>query len=231
MTKFSHQTLQHKEEERIILPIFRKFGLSIESADFKDSPDVRFVLPDGTRIGAEITQYISSQNKQISAAIDDVLLDYNAHLSSLTSLRYQVNVCFRWKTPREMKNLKKHKDQIFKEIDSFIPGHLKLENLEFIEYAHFYHFQDLDNFTGQMGAWWDEQIDEDQIVKTISKKESKLAQYKQNVNNVDEFWLVIYADYSERTDITQYVPNKVIKSGFDHIYLCEASSDTVIQII
>lgn len=222
----THKDWQEYEEYNIVRPIVEELGLSHDSVLSADKPDIRLSLGDAHYVGIEVTQYIATNNKRADQAVSDLFLEYNDHLRTITDIEYQVSVMFRNLEYPTQKHIKKYKEQIFREIDSFLPGSIPLSNTSFVEEACFYPSPGVPNFTGILAVFENIDVDEKNLFATIKVKERKLLQYKQDGLNKDleEYWLAIYFATEEKTDFWDYQLPKGFHSTFDRIYLVELTN-------
>lgn len=219
--KHNNQYWQQKEEKFIIDPLLDRLNIPKNDRHYSDRPDVWISL-DGKKIGIEITQIKLRKNLETQAALYKLFEEYNKHFATITKDTYQIYVTFfDVDYPNDVK-LSKHNEEIFKEIDSFIPGHTPDPKRKFIEHASFYPSPNCDTFTSEVVVLESEYLKIEDLLACIAKKENKLINYKSE-HHYDEYWLVVNFPFIEQTDFRRFKA-PIIDSAYNRIYLVEIGS-------
>lgn len=210
------------EEKHIVLPMLKDLGYSEDNLEPGDRPDVKVSLGDGKKLGIEVTHYTITDNKRIIPVLHDILDGYSEHLSQITSLQYQIGVYF-WgvEYPNE-KHLKQYREEIYQEIDSFIPGHEQnLIHRKFIEDVIFCPSPGTPTHASEVVALEGGEVVEEVLLNKIREKETKLVKYKKDSknNDVQQYWLVIYFATEEKTDFRKYTLPEDFQTTYDRIFL------------
>lgn len=217
----NHQYWQQKEEKGIIDSFLDEIDIPPYSRHYSDKPDV-WVDMDNRKIGIEITQIKATDNIKTQAALYKIFEEYNQHIAKITTETYQISVLFQNVDYPNDVNLRLHKEEIFKEIDSFIPGHKPIFKRKFIDEALFIPSPGIDTFTSEVVVLESKDLKTKDLLECIAKKESKLKNYK-HLTNYDEYWLVINFPFIEQTDFRKFEATN-INSEYNRIYLVEIGS-------
>ncbi|MBQ0089286.1 MAG: hypothetical protein KBT27_08135 [Prevotellaceae bacterium] len=222
----THIEWQEYEESFVVMPILNKLGLSCDAISTeRDKPDIQITLNDKKLIGLEVTQYVVTRNKETQEVLYKLFKEYSeTHLPGITSATYQIFVMFLGIDFPTGVNIKLHKDEIFGEIDSFLPGRERVNVTKYIEEATFYPSPNIPNYTSEVVALVNIEVNEKYLLSRIREKENKLVSYKQNPKNknVSEYWLAINVAFEENTDFRTYQLPDSFVSDYSRIYLVKS---------
>ena len=212
--------------------LFIQAGKVIELLGFKpamemcdEKPDL--VLPSKTdrQIGIEVTEYIRKELAKNEDSIYKILREYAKRLDKKTDKRYLINVDFQYGEMPTNVLFNSIKEDIFKEIDSFIfPNDIKV-TLKYIENVSITEVPGIEESFASLGAqvYVYGETNEELILDCIRKKEKKLTEYKSLPQNqtINEYYLVIYASILEHPEVRDYNLPEDFKSDYDRIYFVD----------
>lgn len=213
------------EEKHIVLPLLKDLGYSEDNLESGDRPDIKVSLGDGKKLGIEVTHYTITDNKRIIPVLHDILDGYAEHLSKITPLQYQVTVYFLGVDYPSDSHLKEHSEDIYRELDCFIPGHEKpLFSPKYVEDVLFWPSPNIPTHTSEAVAIEYGPVDEQVLQSIIRKKEKKLERYKLDLEHngeLKEYWLVINFSLEEKTDLRTITLPIDFQTSYDRVYLVD----------
>lgn len=222
----THKELQNLEEQVAMKPLLKE--LHIDDVSYSDKPDAR-VSYEGKMIGIEVVGYHRSEvNMGASSALNDSLKKYENIINARGERGKQISVMI--DEEQAVFYTKSDEEQLFREIENSRNG--------IDDFSRYVLFADSDPilppndkcFVARCGIAFCQNVSVEKLQSIITKKESRLQQYKMLSKNQDlnEYWLVIYVNQHEY-DYFQGQQLPKIESVFNRIYLTH-SSDGVLLI-
>lgn len=164
------------------------------------------------------------KNKEAKEALEKILEEYGrVHLPRLTKEIYEVSVFFFWEDYLKDFSFKQHKEEIYKEIDSFMPGGECLLRTKYVDEATFTKIGGTRNSVSRIVVVVYNDIDEISLRDCIASKEIKLSNYKElpKNKNVTEYWLAVFVTLDERADFENFELSADFTTNYARIYLVE----------
>lgn len=224
-SNMTHEDWNKHEEKHIVLPLLSDLGIPEENLLSTNSPDIHISLSCGKKVGVEVTHYRVTNNKEVIPTLHKVLDGYAEHLSKITPLQYQITVCFLGVDYPLDSHLKEHCEDIYREIDCFIPGHEKpLFSPKYVEDVLFWPSPNIPTHISEDVAIEYGPIDEQTLLSIIRKKEEKLERYKLDIEHnseLKEYWLVINFSIEEKTDLRTVTLPSNFQTSYDRVYLVD----------
>lgn len=222
----THKELQILEEKDALRPLLNE--LHIDDVFYSDKPDARFSY-EGKLIGIEIVGYHRSEaNMKAISALDDSLKKFENIVNERSERGKQISVMV--DEEQAVFYTKSDEENLFREIDNSING--------INDYNQYVLFADADSILPpnekclvvRCGIAFCQNVSAEKLKIIISKKESRLQQYKMLSQNqtINEYWLVVYVNRYEY-DYFQGQRLPKIESVFNRIYLTH-SNDGVLLI-
>ena len=225
-----------KKQRRELLsinPLLCLYGYE-ESADMcSDKPDICLPSSLDRQIGIEVTEYTNPNDEKDFEAFYGILRDYVSNISGRKQnvvmqnyskeKEYRLTVWLQSGFFPRIPNVKKKREQIYKELDSLaFPQQEVLDN----QYIVYLRIEDVSDYqpTDIVRIVYIEpfgQIDEMLLRKRIGVKESKLRAYKADRKNINisEYWLAVTISDPIQVDLEYFQLHNPIVSQYDKIFL------------
>lgn len=217
------QGLMKKKHERLAVePVINSLGLN--GSDLKDSESPDFILSYCNRnIGIEVVSY-GNELKESEHAFQKVLEEYAKSLDKQSTKKYYISVIpkFGYIQPIDYKKANK---KIHEELNGLYNGTLTEEQSTFFDGASFVEVNNSECIKSVIltdGYWEYNDVNHENLLSLIKKKERKLKTYKELHHDINVFWLIVSVPYSSRTGIKNKIKSSEhFVSGYNRIYLTD----------
>ena len=225
---------KQRKELLSIKPLLHLYGYEEKADMCDDKPDICLPSLRYRRIGIEVTEYTIPNDEEDFEAFRSILLDYIVNISG----RKQNEVMQKYSKEKEYRlsvwlygglfpripSIKKKKEQIFKELDTFAFPQQKCLNNQYIASLEIEEISNSQITESNVRILYIEPfsyIDEKLLQKHIIIKENKLRAYKTEDRNktIREYWLAITISDPIQVDLRYFQLQNRIVSQYDKIFL------------
>ena len=217
--------IKHIDELGKASRIIRELGYVPDISMCCDRPDICLPSAEKREIGIEVVAYSSHRYEESEDALYKIFNEYiKERLDKYSDKRYEIGVLFMDLNIPTTINYKKVKEQIFKEIDSFMLPHQSQLERQYIADITAMENPGVEHsfITGDSFVVYDE-LNEQILLECIRGKELKLKLYKAmpENQNIKEYYLVVFFPIKEHAELRGYSLPEEFKTDYDRIYLVD----------
>ena len=217
--------IKHIDELGKASRVISELGYVPDISMCSDRPDICLPSAGKRYIGIEVVAYSSHRYEKSEDALYKIFNEYiEERLDKYSVKRYEIGVLFTDLSIPTNINYKKVKEQIFKEIDSFmLPYQPQLERQYIADITAMENPGVEHSFiTGDSVVVYDE-LNEQILLECIRNKDLKLKDYKAMLDNqtIKEYYLVVFFPIKEHAELRGYSLPEEFKTNYDRIYLVD----------
>jgi hypothetical protein len=227
----------HTDYDKKVLEICHtgKFLMLLNSgfqiAEVREQPDFIIESSNAIKVGLEHEILVETIHKKVEGSFSDLLkvvenLFRERHPETKLLVSIYVNTS---------KKIRKHEKPILTErLLSMIEDSIFNKRFEENDLVHniFWHKLTKLNFSCNTGAWWQQSLQADIVLKSIKNKETKRLSYIRNTGLMEQWLLIVIGSLNQSSFEldSRFDKNFKVESGFSRIFIMEDFNAKLFEI-